>query len=141
MLARREALMGSGLLDERFFIYSEETDLCLRIKRAGWEIRHLPAMTIVHHAGKGGVRPKMSAQGAYARRQYADKHFAQPVRSAYLGAVLAGHAIRALAHRRRPESKARRGAELTAIRTLIGRTEPPFGPPPATALAQLEERR
>lgn len=140
MLARREALLGSGLLDERFFIYSEETDLCLRIKKAGWQIRHLPTMTIVHHAGKGGVRPKMSAQGAYARRQYADKHFTQPIRLAYLGAVLAGHAARAVALRRRPEAKARRAAELTAIRTLIGRSAPPFGPPPPTALARLRDR-
>ena len=34
MLARREALLSAGLLDERSFIYSEEPDLCLRIKRA-----------------------------------------------------------------------------------------------------------
>ena len=32
MLARREALESAGFFDERFFIYSEETDLCLRIK-------------------------------------------------------------------------------------------------------------
>ena len=88
MLARREALLSAGLLDERFFIYSEEPDLCLRIKRAGWEIRHLPEMTIVHHAGKGGVRPRMVAQDAFARRQYAHKHFAQPGRTAYLGRFL-----------------------------------------------------
>ena len=54
MLARREALESAGLLDERFFIYSEEPDLCLRIKRAGWDGPPPPAMTIVHHAGKGG---------------------------------------------------------------------------------------
>src|SRR4029078_2118354 len=30
MLARREALLSAGLMDERFFIYSEEPDLCLR---------------------------------------------------------------------------------------------------------------
>lgn len=140
MLARQEALMSSGLLDERFFIYSEETDLCLRVKRAGWEIRHLPTMTIVHHAGKGGVRPKMSAQGAYARRQYAGKHFAQPARSAYLGAVLAGHAMRAVVPGRREEAKARRAAERIAMKTLIGRAEPPFGSPPPTALAELDVR-
>ena len=54
MIAGREALLSAGLLDERFFIYSEEPDLCLRMKRAGWGVRHLPQMTIVHHAGKGG---------------------------------------------------------------------------------------
>ena len=41
MLARREALESAGFLDERFFIYSEEPDLCLRIKRAGWRVCHL----------------------------------------------------------------------------------------------------
>jgi GT2 family glycosyltransferase len=34
MFARREALWSAGLMDERFFIYSEEPDLCLRMKRA-----------------------------------------------------------------------------------------------------------
>jgi hypothetical protein len=137
MLVRREALLSGGLLDERFFIYSEETDFCLRIKEAGWEIRHLPTMTIVHHAGKGGVRPKMVAQDAYARRQYARKHFGQPLRGAYLGAVVARHAARALAPGRGEAARARRLAARTAIRTLAGRGEPPFGPPPGTAVAPL----
>ena len=66
---------GRGLLDERFFIYSEETDLCLRIKRAGWEIRHLPQMTILHHAEKAGINPKMTAQDVYTRMQYSQKHY------------------------------------------------------------------
>ena len=42
MFARREALLSAGLLDERFFIYSEEPDLCLRMLRAGWRTVHLP---------------------------------------------------------------------------------------------------
>ena len=75
MFARREALESAGFMDERFFIYSEEPDLCLRLKGAGWEIRHLPQMTIVHHAGKAGIRPRMSAQDAYTRMQLARKHF------------------------------------------------------------------
>ena len=40
MLARREALESAGVFDERFFIFSEETDLCFRIRQAGWDIRH-----------------------------------------------------------------------------------------------------
>ena len=140
MLARREALLSAGLLDERFFIYSEETDLCLRVKEAGWEIRHLPTMTIVHHAGKGGVRPKMVAQDAFARRQYARKHFTGPRRTAYLGAILARHALRAAAPGRGEEPEARRRAARRAIRTLVGRAEPPFGQPPDTAVAPLGRR-
>ena len=50
MLVRREALESAGWFDERFFMYAEETDLCRRVKTAGWEIRHLPQMTILHQA-------------------------------------------------------------------------------------------
>jgi GT2 family glycosyltransferase len=131
MLARREALASAGLMDERFFIYSEEPDLCLRIKRAGWEVRHLPAMTIIHHAGKGGIRPKMIAQDAYTRLQYARKHFSPSQRAAYLLAVGARHAIRATA----PGNPDRRAAARAALATLTGRAAPPFGDPPPTALA------
>jgi N-acetylglucosaminyl-diphospho-decaprenol L-rhamnosyltransferase len=84
MIARREALESAGFLDERSFIYSEEPDLCLRMKKAGWEIRHLPSMTILHHADKAGVSPKMAAQDAFSRAHYARKHFTAPHRALYL---------------------------------------------------------
>ena len=32
----------------------------------GWQVCHMPKMTIVHHAGKAGVRPQMVAQDAYS---------------------------------------------------------------------------
>jgi N-acetylglucosaminyl-diphospho-decaprenol L-rhamnosyltransferase len=135
MLARRHALLSAGLLDERFFIYSEEPDLCLRIKRAGWSVRHLPQMTILHHACKGGVRPRMVAQDAFARRQYAQKHFLGPQRVLYLCGLGARHVIRAASATVSGEDASlHREAAQLAIRTLTGRADPPFGPPPATAL-------
>ena len=134
MLARREALLAAGLLDERFFLQCEEPDLCLRIKRAGWRVRHFPSMTILHH-GKPGVNPRMVAQEAYARRQYAQKHFSKPYGSAYVAAVGAGHLVRALSPR--PRDAARREAARLALRTLAGRTAPPFVAPPQTALPRL----
>jgi len=134
MLARSAALWSAGLMDERFFIYSEEPDLCLRIKRAGWGVRHLPTMTIIHHAGKGGVRPKMVAQAAFTRRQYARKHFDVPYRAAFLAAEGARHLVRSAA----PGvggGRAGRAAARLALRTLTGHTGPPFGPPPRTAVS------
>jgi GT2 family glycosyltransferase len=136
MFARREALLSAGLLDERFFIYSEEPDLCLRMRRSGWRIRHLPTLTIVHHAGKGGVRPRMVAQDAYTRRQYAFKHFTAPRRAAYLAAVGAGHLVRAIAPPNGDGGKRREAARL-ALSTLAGRTPPPFGAPPETAVTAV----
>lgn len=146
MLVRREALHSAGLLDERFFIYCEEPDLCLRIKRAGWEVRHLPQMTIVHHAGKGGVRPKMVAQDAYARKQYANKHFGPAQRALYLSACALRHLLRAgvattadadSTAAADSSSAARREGARRALRTLAGREQPPFGAPPPTAVAPV----
>ena len=74
MLARREALESAGWLDERFFLYCDDPDLGLRIKRAGWSVRHLPQMAILHHAKKMGWNRRGHAQYAYAYRQYFAKH-------------------------------------------------------------------
>lgn len=134
MLARREALLSAGLLDERYFLYAEEPDLCLRIKRAGWSVRHMPDMTILHHACKGGLRPRMVAQEAFARRQYAQKHFAKPHQALYLSAIGARHLIRAAVASFGENRKTHREAARRAIANLRGRGEPPFAPPPATAL-------
>lgn len=51
MLVRREALDQVGLLDEEFFMYWEETDLCWRFWRSGWEVYYLPNVCMVHHVG------------------------------------------------------------------------------------------
>ena len=135
MLARRAALRSAGILDERFFIYSEEPDLCLRIRRAGWTVLHVPSMTIIHHLGKGGIRPRMIAQDAFSRRQYAEKHFSAPHRVAYLTAVTARHLLRSFSlGRNRPRNAQRREAARLALRTLAGSAKPPFGPPPPTAV-------
>lgn len=52
MLFRRHALEGVGLVDEEFFIYSDETDLEYRLKRAGWKLYYLPELNTVHFGGK-----------------------------------------------------------------------------------------
>jgi N-acetylglucosaminyl-diphospho-decaprenol L-rhamnosyltransferase len=135
MLARRDALLAAGLMDERFFIYCEEPDLCVRVKQAGFEIRHLPQLTIVHHAGKEGFSPRLVAQDAFARRQYLDKHLPPVNRRIALGAFALGHALRAVLGGRRAELRpAQRAASRAALRTLAGLAPPPFGVPPARAV-------
>lgn len=135
MLARREALLSAGVMDERFFLQCEEPDLCLRMRRAGWSIRHLPLMTIVHHAGKAGRDPRMAAQDAFARRQYADKHFCRAHRFAYLSAIGLRHSLRtALPGRDRENARARRVAARHALRALTRPSAAPFCQPPQTAL-------
>ena len=52
MLVRREAIEQVGLLDERFFIYGEETDWCCRFKNAGWKVMFTPCTNIIHLGGQ-----------------------------------------------------------------------------------------
>lgn len=52
MLVRREALEKVGLLDEQYFMYSEEPDWCARLKQFGWEIWYTPEAKITHYGGQ-----------------------------------------------------------------------------------------
>ena len=57
MLVRREAIAEVGLADENFFLFSEETDWCYRVREAGWEVVFFPGAECVHvrgasHAGR-----------------------------------------------------------------------------------------
>lgn len=56
MLIRRAVMDQIGLLDERFFAYQEDTDYCLRAKRAGWLVYYFPGAQIIHYASHGGSR-------------------------------------------------------------------------------------
>lgn len=49
MLTRGELLRGVGLLDEAFFMYGEDLDWAMRIKRAGWGVHYDGAVTVFHH--------------------------------------------------------------------------------------------
>ncbi|HLQ33552.1 MAG TPA: glycosyltransferase family 2 protein [Chloroflexota bacterium] len=49
LLMRRGALDEVGAFDERFFMYSEEMDLCYRLRRAGYEIWFVPEAEVLHH--------------------------------------------------------------------------------------------
>lgn len=51
MLVRRGAIDEVGLLDEDFFLFSEETDWCFRFHRAGREVIFIPAAQCVHVGG------------------------------------------------------------------------------------------
>jgi len=52
LLVRREVIEKVGLLDENFFMYYEDADWCIRIKRAGWKIYFLSNVKIIHYEGK-----------------------------------------------------------------------------------------
>ncbi|HSE97397.1 MAG TPA: glycosyltransferase family 2 protein [Blastocatellia bacterium] len=51
LMLRREAVMQTGLFDERFFMYSEEEDLCRRLKEDGWNICYCAGGEAIHIGG------------------------------------------------------------------------------------------
>ena len=57
MLIRRETILDVGLLDEKYFAYFEDMDLCLAAARKGWQTWYVPASRIVHIEGaSSGIR-------------------------------------------------------------------------------------
>ena len=55
MLIKREVVNKIGHFDERFFAYQEDSDYCLRAKKAGWSIYYNPEAKIIHVGGVGGA--------------------------------------------------------------------------------------
>ena len=56
LMLRREAFASVGGFDERFFMYFEDTDLCERLAKAGWDVVYAPSATVVHHGGHATSR-------------------------------------------------------------------------------------
>lgn len=77
MLVRREAITAVGIMDESYFMYSEETDWCLRMQRAGWETWYLPTAKIVHFGGQSTRQVRFSMQQALYRSKvrFFRKHY------------------------------------------------------------------
>jgi N-acetylglucosaminyl-diphospho-decaprenol L-rhamnosyltransferase len=81
MMVRREVFETIGLMDEKYFLYFEETDFCLQARRAGWECWYVPQSRVMHIAGQStGVTVRNSAPKrlpAYwfdSRRRYFTKN-------------------------------------------------------------------
>jgi N-acetylglucosaminyl-diphospho-decaprenol L-rhamnosyltransferase len=59
MAVRRRTLEEIGGMDERFFMYFEDADLCRRAREAGWLVYYLPNIEVLHHSGaSSGDRPR-----------------------------------------------------------------------------------
>jgi GT2 family glycosyltransferase len=128
LVVRREVVEAVGPMDERFFLYNEETDWCLRIHQAGWAIRHLPQVEVVHHHGNG-IQPALTAHLAHSKRMYAEKHFSAAGQRGFLAALATRHAIRwaafaLLGLSGRERWRTRATAERVGLRVVLGRHVP-----------------
>ncbi len=76
LLVRRAVAEEVGLLDERFFIYGEDVDLCAMVRRRGYRVRFTPVAEIIHHRGRSVAKNRAGVNAAYRRSQVAfyEKH-------------------------------------------------------------------
>jgi GT2 family glycosyltransferase len=70
MLIRREAFDRVNGFDERFFLYWEDTDLCRRIREAGFAIRYVPGARVEHPGGASSRTAHWMASRAFHRSAY-----------------------------------------------------------------------
>lgn len=61
MLIRREAYEQLGGMDEGYFMYAEEVDLCYAMQKQGWEVWYQPTARVLHHGG-GSSRNRRTAR-------------------------------------------------------------------------------
>ena len=98
MILRRQTLEEIGPMDERFFMYFEDADLCRRAREAGWLVYYLPQVEVLHHTGASSrSKPRAVWNLHKSAFLYHRKHGPHGPLSLYSLPVAAGLCARALA--------------------------------------------
>lgn len=90
MLLRMPAARDAGFFDERYFLYEEDADLCLRLRQAGGRVMFIPQAVVIHELGTSMAKASKRARDAYdeSHRLYYKLHRG-PLERLALGAVIA----------------------------------------------------
>jgi GT2 family glycosyltransferase len=123
IVVRRSAIEAIGLIDEDYFIYSDETDWQYRLWQAGWKVYYLPQVTTVHYGG-GSFQPagKRYTLVYRGRMLFARKHYSRLYcilqRVMFAGAALGRLGVwlgAQVSHKWRPIAQKQIGANLETI--------------------------
>ena len=125
MLVRREMIESAGALDERFPLYGEDDEWCLRMRRAGWTILFEPRAVVVHH-GSASTLQRWDAAGKLLVQQEASVLFqrislSRPHRVANLLAQSLVSATQMLLRPSSPSPRIVLKAHLRALAQEVGR--------------------
>jgi len=67
LAVKREVVEKTGPLDEDYFVFLEETDWCLRARRAGWGVMFVPSLRVTHLQGRTREKIRARARVEYVR--------------------------------------------------------------------------
>jgi N-acetylglucosaminyl-diphospho-decaprenol L-rhamnosyltransferase len=100
LLVRRDAARAVGGFDEGYFMYAEETDLCVRLARAGGATHVVPAAAVIHEGqATTGDSPERAIEMSRSRRRYQRRHYGPVGRVVGAAAISLQFALLALAAR------------------------------------------
>lgn len=89
MMCQRELIEKIGGFDEDFFMYGEDIDLCLRIKKAGYDIWYLGDSAITHVKGASGKKSQKAKIAFYDSMSiYYKKHFKKGIFTALVDVAI-----------------------------------------------------
>lgn len=96
LLLRRTALEQVGPLDEEYFMYSEEADLCYRLKLGGWKVYFQPEARVVHYGGQSSRLDvnRTSVELYRSKYRFMKKHYGLASATAYRAVVILSAAVR-----------------------------------------------
>jgi GT2 family glycosyltransferase len=69
LLCRRRAFEEAGGFDENFFLYFEDIDLCVRMRKAGWKLIYVPHVRVFHEGGATTIPRRAASRFEYRKSQ------------------------------------------------------------------------
>lgn len=139
-LIRQQALDAVGFFDERFFLYYEEVDLCLRLKQAGYTVAYWPELRATHWGGESSKTVGGQTLNSHGKQLtlwrmrsallYYRKHHGWLVARVASGMEVAWHTLRQWRNHQQPHKRGESASTIQTMRrawaeTLGGRVSPP----------------
>jgi hypothetical protein len=133
MVVRREAIERVGMMDEAFYLYFEEADWCLRVRRAGYRILAVPSSVVWHKvsATLGRSWPGTDYYMTRNRLRFIARNWSGSSRCRLMARAIVHDLVNVAAYTAKPHGGKRtphRNARLLALRDASRRKWGRMGP-------------
>lgn len=100
MLVRRDTYLQVGGLDEAFFMYAEEVDLCYRLRQLSWQVWYQPTAQVIHLGGGSSMhrRTQREIDLYRSRIHFFRKHYGRTAAVLLKSQIIAATAVKAIVH-------------------------------------------